>query len=66
MGYTAGTGNDLQRIERAEEAIRLTRMLQHLTPADGVTSGLLALTLLAHARRGRGRSCQRAYAAMPG
>jgi RNA polymerase sigma factor (sigma-70 family) len=47
-GYTASTGQDLQRVELAAEAIRITRML----PADGETEGLLALMLLTHARRG--------------
>jgi RNA polymerase sigma factor (sigma-70 family) len=50
-GYTASAGSDLQRVELAEEAIRLTRMLHYLIPADGETSGLLALMLLTHARR---------------
>jgi RNA polymerase sigma factor (sigma-70 family) len=46
-GYTASTGQDLQRVELATEAIRITRML----PDDGETAGLLALMLLTHARR---------------
>jgi RNA polymerase sigma factor (sigma-70 family) len=46
-GYTASTGRDLQRVELAAEAIRITRML----PDDGETAGLLALMLLTHARR---------------
>ena len=50
-GYTATAGPDLQRVELAAEAIRLTRMLHRLLPADGETAGLLALMLLTHARR---------------
>jgi RNA polymerase sigma factor (sigma-70 family) len=49
-GYTATAGNELQRIDLAEEAIRLTRMLNRLRPADGESAGLLALMLLTHAR----------------
>ena len=50
-GYTASAGSQLQRVELAAEAIRLTRMLHRLAPADGETAGLLALMLLTHARR---------------
>ena len=50
-GYTASAGPRLQQVELAEEAIRLTRMLRQLLPADGETAGLLALMLLTHARR---------------
>ena len=50
-GYTASTGTDLQQVELADEAIRLTRMLRQVLPADGETAGLLALMLLTHARR---------------
>jgi RNA polymerase sigma factor (sigma-70 family) len=50
-GYTATTGPDLQRVELAAEAIRLAQMLHRLLPADGETTGLLALMLLTHARR---------------
>jgi len=50
-GYTASAGSQLQRVELTEEAIRLTRMLHRLAPADGETAGLLALMLLTHARR---------------
>jgi RNA polymerase sigma factor (sigma-70 family) len=49
-GYTTSAGPDLQRIELAEEAIRLGRTLHRLLPADGETTGLLALMLLTHAR----------------
>ncbi len=50
-GYTTTVGPDLQRVELAAEAIRLTRMLHRLLPADGEITGLLALMLLTHARR---------------
>jgi RNA polymerase sigma factor (sigma-70 family) len=50
-GYTATGGPELQHVELAEEAIRLTRMLQRMMPADGETAGLLALMLLTHSRR---------------
>jgi RNA polymerase sigma factor (sigma-70 family) len=50
-GYTASAGSQLQRVELAAEAIRLSRMLHRLAPADGETAGLLALMLLTHARR---------------
>ena len=53
-GYTASaggsSGRELQRVELAEEAIRLTRMLSRLLPADDEVRGLLALMLLTHAR----------------
>jgi RNA polymerase sigma factor (sigma-70 family) len=50
-GYTATSGPRLQHVELAEEAIRITRMLHRLMPADGETAGLLALMMLTHARR---------------
>jgi RNA polymerase sigma factor (sigma-70 family) len=50
-GYTASSGPSLQRAELAHEAIRLTRMLRRLLPADGEVAGLLALMLLTDARR---------------
>jgi RNA polymerase sigma factor (sigma-70 family) len=50
-GYTATAGPELQRVELAEEAIRITRMLRRMMPADGETAGLLALMLLTHSRR---------------
>lgn len=49
--YLTSAGPELQRVELAEEAIRLTRMLHRLLPGDGETTGLLALMLLTHARR---------------
>jgi RNA polymerase sigma-70 factor, ECF subfamily len=48
-GYTASSGNSLQRLDLAAEAIRLTRLLVELLP-DGEATGLLALMLLQHAR----------------
>ncbi|MGX6605520.1 RNA polymerase sigma factor [Micromonosporaceae bacterium Da 78-11] len=50
-GYTASGGPVLQRAELTAEAIRLTRMLYALVPADTETGGLLALMLLTDARR---------------
>jgi RNA polymerase sigma factor (sigma-70 family) len=49
-GYTATSGEQLQRHELAREAIRLTRMTRALLPEDGEVAGLLALMLLTHAR----------------
>jgi RNA polymerase sigma factor (sigma-70 family) len=50
-GYTATSGPDLQRVELATEAIRLTRMMHRLLPHDGEVAGLLALMLLTDSRR---------------
>jgi RNA polymerase sigma factor (sigma-70 family) len=50
-GYTATSGPELQRGELTAEAIRLTRELRRLLPADGEVSGLLALMLLTESRR---------------
>ncbi|MGW6984515.1 RNA polymerase sigma factor [Streptomyces sp. NPDC054932] len=50
-GYTATSGHDLQRADLATEAIRLTRAVHALRPADGEVAGLLALMLLTDARR---------------
>lgn len=41
----------MQRIDVAEEAIRLARILRRLLPAERDIAGLLALMLLIHARR---------------
>jgi RNA polymerase sigma factor (sigma-70 family) len=49
-GYTASSGVQIQRLELAHEAIRLTRMLHRLLPGDDEIAGLLALMLLTHAR----------------
>jgi RNA polymerase sigma factor (sigma-70 family) len=50
-GYTASSGPSLQRVELSSEAIRLTRQLRRRLPEDGEVAGLLALMLLADARR---------------
>ena len=50
-GYTATSGEELQRVELSGEAIRLTRLLHRLLPTDGEVAGLLALELLLDARR---------------
>jgi RNA polymerase sigma factor (sigma-70 family) len=50
-GYTASSGPHLQRVELADEAIRLTRQVRTLLPGDGEVAGLLALMLLTNARR---------------
>ncbi|MFF0312241.1 RNA polymerase sigma factor [Streptosporangium sp. NPDC004379] len=50
-GYAASSGPDLQRLDLAEEAIRLTRILRRLLPAEREVAGLLGLMLLVHARR---------------
>ncbi|NEE01482.1 sigma-70 family RNA polymerase sigma factor [Phytoactinopolyspora halotolerans] len=50
-GYTATSGTDLVRVDLTAEAIRLTRQLQTVLPDDGEVAGLLALMLLADARR---------------
>jgi RNA polymerase sigma factor (sigma-70 family) len=50
-GYTASAGPGLTRVDLSAEAIRLTRMLHRLLPADGEVAGLLVLMLLTDARR---------------
>ncbi|WP_329430203.1 RNA polymerase sigma factor [Streptosporangium sp. NBC_01495] len=50
-GYAASSGPDLQRLDLAEEAIRLGRILRRLLPAQREVAGLLGLMLLVHARR---------------
>ncbi|HEY3557954.1 MAG TPA: DUF6596 domain-containing protein [Kribbella sp.] len=50
-GYAASSGPYLQRLDLAEEAIRLARILHHLLPDAREATGLLALMLLVHARR---------------
>ncbi len=49
-GYASTAGPDLQRIELAGEAIRLTRTVRAALPGDSEVAGLLALMLLTHAR----------------
>ncbi|GGO67264.1 RNA polymerase sigma factor [Nonomuraea cavernae] len=50
-GYAASSGPRLQRLDLAEEAIRLGRILRRLMPAEREVAGLLGLMLLIHARR---------------
>ncbi|GAA0991254.1 RNA polymerase sigma factor [Acrocarpospora macrocephala] len=50
-GYAASSGPRLQRLDLAEEAIRLARILRRLLPAEREIAGLLGLMLLIHARR---------------
>jgi RNA polymerase sigma factor (sigma-70 family) len=50
-GYASSAGNELNRTELSEEAIRLTRLVHRLLPDDGEVTGLLALMLLLDARR---------------
>ncbi len=51
-GYTATSGESLNRVELTSEAIRLTRQLRASLPDEGEVAGLLALMLLTDARRG--------------
>ncbi|MDX6658924.1 MAG: hypothetical protein QOH62_3717 [Solirubrobacteraceae bacterium] len=51
-GYTATSGERLQRRELTHEAIRLARKTRALLPDDGEVAGLLALMLLTQARSG--------------
>jgi RNA polymerase sigma-70 factor, ECF subfamily len=51
-GYLAsGPDKDAVRADLTTEAIRLTRLVRALMPADGEVAGLLALMLLTEARR---------------
>jgi RNA polymerase sigma factor (sigma-70 family) len=50
-GYTSSAGEELNRPDLSNEAIRLTRVVHALLPHDGEVSGLLALMLLTDARR---------------
>ncbi|MGW4797033.1 RNA polymerase sigma factor [Nonomuraea sp. NPDC004297] len=49
-GYAASSGPHLQRLDLAEEAIRLARILRRLLPGERESAGLLGLMLLVHAR----------------
>lgn len=51
-GHTAPAGQRLTRIDLAERALDLARILHALLPRDPAVAGLLALILLTHARRG--------------
>lgn len=50
-GYIASSGDRLDRVDLAHEAIRLARMLHTSVPGDAEATGLLALMLLTEARR---------------
>src|ERR1700757_4654111 len=50
-GYTSSIGPQLQRLDLAREAIRVTRCVRALLPDDTEIAGLLALMLLTDARR---------------
>ncbi|MCU1421021.1 MAG: putative polymerase, sigma-24 subunit, subfamily [Microbacteriaceae bacterium] len=50
-GYAATSGDSADRVDLAHEAIRLARMLHRLASDDREATGLLALMLLADARR---------------
>lgn len=50
-GYFASSGDALVRVELAESAIQLGRLLDRLKPDDPEVMGLLSLMLLHHARR---------------
>ncbi len=50
-GYLATAGDDPVRSDLTDEAIRLGRLLRTLLPDEGEVTGLLALMLLADARR---------------
>jgi predicted RNA polymerase sigma factor len=50
-GYASSEGSDVQRVELADEAIRLARMLQQALPDEPEVLGLLSLMLLTDARR---------------
>lgn len=50
-GHHPPEGNEPLRVDLAEEAIRLGRMLAELMPDEPEVSGLLALMLATHARR---------------
>jgi predicted RNA polymerase sigma factor len=51
-GHTASSGERVQRLDLAQEAIRLARLLRRVLPADDEVAGLLALMLLTYARHG--------------
>ena len=50
-GYVSSIGAQLQRLDLAKEAIRLTRSARALMPDDAEVAGLLALMMLTDARR---------------
>jgi RNA polymerase sigma factor (sigma-70 family) len=57
-GYTTSGGPALQRTDLSSEAIRLTRLVHGLLPAEAEVEGLLALMLLTDARRAARTSAQ--------
>lgn len=50
-GYVVSAGDLVHRVDLADEAIRLTRMLRRSMPAEPEVMGLLALMLLTDARK---------------
>ena len=50
-GYIASSGSELERVDLATEALRLTRLLLRVMPDQPEIEGLLALMLLTDARR---------------
>jgi RNA polymerase sigma factor (sigma-70 family) len=50
-GYASSAGDEVHRTDLSDDAIRLTRAVHALLPADGEVAGLLALMLLTDARR---------------
>jgi RNA polymerase sigma factor (sigma-70 family) len=50
-GYTSSGGVDLQRVDLAQEGIRLSRAMHAMSPDVPEVAGLLALMLLTDARR---------------
>lgn len=50
-GYVATAGDELQRVDLADEALRLAELVAALLPESAEAKGMLALLLLIHARR---------------
>jgi RNA polymerase sigma factor (sigma-70 family) len=50
-GYASTSGDDLARVDLSNEALRLTRRVHEVLPAEPEVSGLLALMRLTDARR---------------
>lgn len=50
-GHTAPSGPNLMRLDLAEEAVRLGRLVRELMPREPEAAGLLGLLLATHARR---------------
>ena len=50
-GYVPSSGDEVVRVDLAGEAIRLTRLVIRLMPAESEARALLALMVLQHARR---------------